>query len=42
MLETQHHMVAEEAAAVKKRMYEMTVKADKTYEGIRNHLLRVL
>jgi formiminotetrahydrofolate cyclodeaminase len=32
----------EEAAAVKKRMYEMAVKADKTYEGIRNHLLRVL
>jgi formiminotetrahydrofolate cyclodeaminase len=32
----------DEAAAVKKRVYELAVKADKTYETVRNHLLRVL
>lgn len=33
---------ADEAAAVKKRVYELAVKADKTYEAVRNHMLRVL
>lgn len=33
---------ADEAAAVKKRVYELAVKADKKYEAVRNHMLRVL
>ena len=32
----------EEAAAVKKRLYELSLKADKTYETIRNYMLRAL
>ena len=32
----------EEAAALKQNLYDLSVKADKTYEVVRNHMLKIL